>query len=104
MAENSIHNLPYEFEIEGRDGEVQTGANGRVGLTVYPDEITSDRADELAALGYSRGSKMRKRNGIKWPGGRKVQWLYAELDGVRCYVKDIGEEISVVLTKKDLYP
>ncbi len=86
--QHPIHNLAHEFEIEGKDGEVQTGTNGRVGLTVYPD-------------GKSR---MRKRNGIKWPGGRKVQWLYAELDGVRVYVKDVGAEISVVLTRQDLYP
>jgi len=84
----SIHDLPYEFEIEGKDGAVQTATNGRVGVTVYPD-------------GKSR---MRKRNGIKWPGGRKVQWLYAELDGVRAYVKDDGEKVNVVLTKQDLYP
>ena len=56
-SQNSIHNLPYEFEIEGTDGAVQTATNGRVGVTVYPD-------------GKSR---MRKRNGIKWPGARKVR-------------------------------
>ena len=91
MAESSlhsIHNLAHEFEIAGADGEVQTGANGRVGVTVYPDGK----------------SKMRKRNGIRWPGGRKVQWLYAELDGVRVYVKDDDEKVNIVLTKQDLYP
>jgi hypothetical protein len=80
-----------DFEIEGTDGEVQHGSNGRVGVTVYPD-------------GRSR---MRKRNAIKHagtPAACKAQWLYAELDGVRTYLKDDGERVSVVVTKRDLYP
>ena len=80
-----------EFEIEGRDGQVQTASNGRVGVTLYPDGP----------------SRMRKRNAIKnacTARARKVQWLMAELDGVRAYVRDDAEGVSVVLTKEDLYP
>jgi hypothetical protein len=86
-----VHALPHEFEIEGCDGEVQHASNGRIGVTVYPD-------------GRSR---LRKRNAIKragTPQAYKVQWLYAELDGVRVYVKDDGPRVSVVVTKQDLYP
>ncbi|MFQ5954719.1 MAG: hypothetical protein ACE5JZ_06630 [Kiloniellales bacterium] len=86
-----IHRMRQEFEIEGADGEVQTASNGRVGVTVYPD-------------GRSR---MRKRNAIKnagTPQAYKVQWLYAELDGVRVYVRTEGENVSVIVTKQDLYP
>lgn len=80
-----------EFEIAGSDGEVQHATNGHVGVTVFPDGV----------------SRVRKRNAIKnacTPEAHKVQWLYAELDGVRAYVRDDGGRVSVVLTRQDLYP
>ncbi len=71
--------LGREFEIEGFDGEVQTASNGIVSCTLYPaDSVT----------------KMRKRNFIKRAGSPqayKVQWLYAEIDGVRLYVDLAGQ-------------
>ena len=79
------------FEITGRDGEEQTAGNGRVAMTLVPDGA----------------SRMRKRNAIKnacTPRARKVQWLFGELDGVRCYVKDEGGLVSIVMTKHDMYP
>ena len=79
------------FEITGRDGEAQTAGNGRVAMTLYPDGA----------------SRMRKRNAIKnacTPRARKVQWLFGELDGVRCYVRDEGGLVSIVMTKQDMYP
>lgn len=80
------------FEIEGADGEEQTGSNGRVSLTVAPDGA----------------SRMRRRNAIKnagTPTAYRVQWLYAELDGVRAYLRDDGAGgVHVVLTRQDLYP
>ncbi len=81
-----------EFSIAGADGEEQHATNGRVALTIYPDVS---------------GSKLRKRNAIKHactPRARREQWLYAELDGVRCYVKDEGARVHIVVTKQDLYP
>lgn len=81
-----------EFEIEGQDGEVQIGSNGHVAMSLYPDV---------------KGSRMRKRNAIKHactPSAHKVQWLYGELDGVRCYVRDDDGFVSIVLTKQDIYP
>ena len=90
MAQDA-HTLP-EFSIVGADGEEQHGTNGRVTLTVYPD---------------APGTKLRKRNAIKHactPKARREQWLYGELDGVRCYVKDEGAQIHIVITKQDLYP
>jgi len=84
--------LPPEFSIVGADGEEQHATNGRIALTVCPDVP---------------GSKLRKRNAIKHactPRVRREQWLYAELDGVRCYVKDEGARVHIVVTKQDLYP
>ncbi|MFQ5774187.1 MAG: hypothetical protein ACE5GS_06705 [Kiloniellaceae bacterium] len=80
-----------EFEIRGADGAEQHAANGHVAMTLYPDGP----------------SRMRKRNAIKHactPRARRIQWLYAELDGVRCYVNDDGGMVHIVLTKRDLYP
>ena len=80
-----------EFEIRGDDGAEQHATNGRVALTLHPDGA----------------SRMRKRNAIKHactPRARKVQWLYGELDGVRCYVTDDGGMVSIVMTKQDMYP
>lgn len=82
---------PATFVIQGRDGEVQHAANGVAGITVIPDGA----------------SKLRKRNAIKnagTPQSHLVQWVYGELDGVRCYVKEDAGLVSVVLTKQDLYP
>ena len=79
------------FVIQGRDGEVQHAANSVAGLTVIPDGP----------------SKPCKRNAIKnagTPRARTVQWIYGELDKVRCYVKEEAGLVSVVLTKQDLYP
>jgi hypothetical protein len=81
-----------EFSITGADGEEQHGTNGRIVLTIYPD---------------TPGTKLRKRNAIKHactPWVHREQWLYAELDGVRCYVKDEGARVHIVVTKQDLYP
>jgi len=80
-----------EFEIDGPDGAEQRATNGRVSLTLYPDAP----------------SHMRKRNAIKHactPRACRVQWLYGELAGVRCYVKDDGAMIHIVMTKRDIYP
>ena len=79
------------FEIEGADDAVQHASNGRVGVTVYPDGA----------------SRMRRRSAIKRAGSpraARVEWLYAELDGVRAYVKDDGAAVHVVVTRRDLYP
>lgn len=51
-----------------------------------------------------------KRRAIKGVGGpienqRAVNWLVAELDGVRCYIDaEANGPVKIVLTKKDLYP
>ncbi len=81
-----------EFTIAGQDGEEQHATNGRVAFTLMPDTL---------------GAKLRKRNAIKnacTPRARREQWLYGELDGVRCYVKDEGAQVHIVMTKQDLYP
>lgn len=79
------------FDIVGADGAEQHAGNGRVRLTLHPDGP----------------SRLRTRNAIKnacTAQARKVQWLYGELDGVRCYVHDDGNLVSIVMTKRDLYP
>jgi len=81
-----------EFSIVGADGEDQHASNGRVSLTLSPQ---------------GAAAKLRKRNAIKYAGtprARREQWLYGELAGVRCYVKDTGAQVHVVMTKQDLYP
>ena len=86
------------FEIT-HDGAWRTGTDGAVIVTV-PE---------------SGDSKMFKRNGIRMPMGHggtrgdgatqeRSQWLVAELDGVRCYVKAVGARTHIVMTKDDLYP
>jgi hypothetical protein len=92
MSNNPIPMNSFEFEIDGQDGAKQIGSNGRVALTLYPDH---------------KNSRMRKRNAIKKacsPKAYKVQWLYGELDGVRCYVRTEDDFVSIVMTKQDLYP
>jgi hypothetical protein len=82
----------HEFTIFGNDGEQQIASNGSlVSMSVFPD-------------GESR---MRKRNAIKdaiGPNAHRIQWLYAELDGVRTYVREEGGRVHIVMTKQDLYP
>ncbi len=71
--------LGREFEIEGVDGEMQTASNGIVSCTLYPSDSVT---------------KMRKRNFIKRAGSpqvHKIQWLYAEIDGIRLYVDPTGQ-------------
>jgi hypothetical protein len=81
-----------DFTIVGTDGEEQHATNGHVSVTLRPDGMQS---------------KLRKRNAIKnacTPWARREQWLYGELDGVRCYVRNEGEQVHIVITKQDLYP
>ena len=81
-----------DFRILGADGEEQHATNGRVSLT-------------LQARGAA--GRLRKRNAIKnacTPWARREQWLYGELDGVRCYVRDEDGKVHIVMTKQDLYP
>lgn len=52
-------------------------------------------------------TKMHKRRAIKnagSPSSYEVEWAVAELDGVRCYIHDDGDRITVILSKEDLYP
>jgi len=78
-----------DFQIDGADGGEQTGGNDRVLMSLVPD---------------GAAARMRKRTGLKWPGGRRSTWLYGELDGVRCYVREEGEKVHIIMTKRDLYP
>ena len=80
------------FRILGADGEEQHATNGRVSLTLQ--------------AGGAAG-RLRKRNAIKkacTPQARREQWLYGELEGVRCYVRDEDGKVHIVMTKQDLYP
>ena len=48
------------------------------------------------------GGRMFHRNGIKFPGNRRLRYLVAELDGVRLYVDAAAG--GIIMTKRDLYP
>ena len=81
-----------EFSIAGTDGQEQHATNGHVTVTLRPD---------------GPASRLRKRNAIKnacTPWVRREQWLYGELDGVRCYIRDEAGQVHIVMTKQDLYP
>ena len=81
-----------DFTILGADGEEQHATNGRVSLTLQPE---------------GAAGRLRKRNAIKnagTPRARREQWLYGELEGVRCYVRDEDGKVHIVMTKQDLYP
>jgi len=79
-----------EFEIR-RDGAEQHAAASGIGVSL---------------LGDGAG-RLFKRNAIKragTPQARKVQWLVAELDGVFAYVHAEAGRVSVVVTRRELYP
>ncbi len=84
--------LAGEFTIVGADGEEQHATNDRLSVTLRPDGAQA---------------RLRKRNAIKnacTPWARREQWLYGELDGVRCYVREEAGQVHIVITKQDLYP
>ena len=84
--------LTAGFSIVGTDGDEQHATNGHVSLTLRPD---------------GTNSRLRKRTAIKnacTPWVRREQWLYGELDGVRCYIRDDAGQVHIVMTKQDLYP
>lgn len=86
--------MKSDFHIEGKDGETQIATNGKVALTVYPD-------------GPSRIRKRRAFKGVGGPNSHEVQWLFGELKSgkpVRCYVKEDGDFIHIILTDQDIYP
>lgn len=77
-------------------------------------EIRRDGAEQHAAaagiavslLGDGAG-RLFKRNAIKragTPRAQRVQWLVAELDGVFTYVRAEAGRLSVVVTRRELYP
>lgn len=77
-------------------------------------EIRRDGAEQHAAaagiavslLGDGEG-RLFKRNAIKQactPQARKVQWLVAELDGVFTYIHAEAGTVSVVVSRRELYP
>ena len=38
------------------------------------------------------------------PAVQVTTWLVGDIDGVKCYVKQDGLRLHIVLTKQDLYP
>ena len=91
MTSQSFGPGPQEFAITGEQGGELHASNGHVGLSVFSDGDT----------------RMVKRNAIKdacTASARKVQWLVAELNGVKVYVADDGSTVNIVLTEQDLYP
>jgi hypothetical protein len=68
------------------DGTIHAVLKGRV-ISVLPD-------------GASKVFRRRAIKGVGSPKARQVEWIVAELDGVRVYVQ--GDHI--VMTKRDLNP
>ncbi len=62
------------------------GRTARLQLTVRPDGATA----------------LFKRSGIKWPGGRRVETLVGELDGVRVYLSERDGRAHAVLTRAEV--
>lgn len=80
------------------------GGRGTQAAPVIEREAELERADNGALrLGVLDGGRIFRRRAVKGVGGpspRPVEWLVAELDGVRVYV--CGDQ--VVVTRRDIYP
>ncbi len=76
------------YTIEG-----DSAANGYAGLTILAD---------------GQPSRLFMRRAIKNALGAnspQIAWLVGELEGVRCYLARMASgRVSVVLTRRDLYP
>jgi hypothetical protein len=76
--------------VTDKDGTLH-GTNGEIGLSVLKDGDTT----------------LFKRCAMKnamTPAMKLTTWLVGEIDGVRCYVKQDGLRLHVVMTRRDLYP
>jgi hypothetical protein len=75
------------YEITRDDDGTCIAVGGAVSISVFPD-------------GETRIFKRKAIKGVGSPGAREVEWVVAELDGVRVYV----QEGRVIVTKRNLYP
>lgn len=76
--------LQPSFVIEGTDGSEMTASNGRVGVSLLPDGVT-----RMRRACFQRASVSPSKVGGDLPACQ-IEWLYAELDGIRAYVFDEG--------------
>ena len=74
------------FEIKEADGK-----------TVGESDVTT------LTLPWEGVVKMFTRNAIRMNGGGHYRTLVAEMDGVRCYVRERDGRINIIMTKADLY-
>ena len=74
-------------------------SNGVVGMSVLPERAHPNC--------FASSAKLFKRCAMRnamTPQVHVTEWLVGELDGVRCYVRQDGLRLNIVLTRQDLYP
>lgn len=94
--------LQPSFAIEGEDGGAMTASNGRVGVSLLPDGKT-----RMRRACFQRASVSASKVGGHLPA-RRIEWLYAEIDGIRAYVFDDGRpddgHANVIVTRNAAPP
>jgi hypothetical protein len=73
--------------------------NGMVGMSVLPE-----LAQPNSSLSQARLFKRCAMKNAMTPAVHMTTWLVGEIDGVRCYVKQDGVQLHIVMTRQDLYP
>ena len=68
------------------------------------DRIVKSGAVTLTVFADGRKTAGFVRNGIKWPGGRKVEMLVGECDGVRCYAQERDGHVYIFLGRRNMEP
>jgi hypothetical protein len=57
-----------------------------------------------SALSEARLFKRCAMKNAMTPAVEVVTWLVGEIDGVKCYVKNDGLMIHIIMTRQELYP
>lgn len=108
MKQKLLPRLPpsRQFELTGAKTE-----HGEDGVRHATDGTVT------AQMPADANTKIFKRNGIRIKptaelmagqmfghDEERVQWLVMELDGVRCYVHSVDGEVTILMSREDLYP
>lgn len=73
--------------------------NGAVSMSVLPE-----RAQPNSALSQAKLFKRCAMKNAMTPAMQLTTWLVGELDGVKCYVKEDGLRLHIIVTRQELYP
>ena len=74
---------------------------------VETDEVRVGKGAKSTTFVHPGKTKLHMRRAIKnagSPGAKEVNWLCAAHNGTYVYVYDNGDEVTVVVTDKDMQP